>query len=84
MGSPETVHVFGPGNLWGTIDTDTWPLDSSRAEVLVQFEGRASMLVPLEALTRQDDGNYHLTLDSRACERRGEGGGQASFPSCCP
>jgi uncharacterized protein (TIGR02271 family) len=84
MGSPETVHVFGPGSLRGTIDTGTWPLDSSRAEVLVQFEGRASMLVPLEALTRQDDGSYHLTLDSLACERRGAGGGVSESPLVLP
>jgi uncharacterized protein (TIGR02271 family) len=84
MGSPEIVRVFGPGNLRGIIDTGTWPMDSSRAEVLVQFEGGASMLVRLEALTRQDDGSYHLTLDSLSCERRGADRGLSKSPLVLP
>jgi uncharacterized protein (TIGR02271 family) len=72
MLSPETVRVTGPGGLRGSIDTATWPLDGSRAEVLVQFEGWSSMLVPRDKLVRQDDGSYHLTLDSALLERSGE------------
>jgi uncharacterized protein (TIGR02271 family) len=78
VGSPEIVHIAGPGSLRGTIDTAAWPLDGSRAEVLVQFEGGASLLVPRQALARQDDGSYHLTLDLAAIERRGAGGGSES------
>jgi uncharacterized protein (TIGR02271 family) len=84
MASPETVRVTGPGSLRGTIDTAAWPLDSSRAEVLVHFEGGASMLVPLETLVRQDDGSYYLTLDSAASERRGTGGGVSGSPLLVP
>jgi uncharacterized protein (TIGR02271 family) len=74
MASAETVQVTGPGGLRGTIDTVAWPLDSSRAEVLIQFEGGTSMLVPRDTLARQDDGSYHLTLDSAIFEQRGAGG----------
>jgi uncharacterized protein (TIGR02271 family) len=84
MGAPETVCVMGPGSLRGTIDTATWPLDRSRGEVLVQFEGGASMLVPLEALTREDDGSYRLSLDALAVERRGAAGEMNEAPLVVP
>ena len=70
MASPETVRVTGPGSLRGIIDTAAWPLDSNRAQVLVQLEDGTSVLVPREALVRQEDGSYHLTLDSATFERR--------------
>jgi uncharacterized protein (TIGR02271 family) len=70
MTSPATIRVTGPGGLRGTIDPTLWPLDGSRAEVLVRLEGRAPVVVPLEALVRQDDGSYRLTLDLEAFERR--------------
>jgi uncharacterized protein (TIGR02271 family) len=66
------------------IDTAAWPLDSSRAEVLIQFEGGASMLVPLETVARQDDGSYRLTLDSAMFERRGAGGRVSGAPIVLP
>ena len=78
MTSPEMVRVTGPGGLRGTIDLAVWPLDGSRAEVLVQLEGAASMLVPLEALVRQDDGSYHMTLDPAAFERQRSTDGEPS------
>jgi uncharacterized protein (TIGR02271 family) len=84
MASPDIVHVSGPGSLRGTIDTAAWPLDGSRAEVLVHFEGGASLLVPRDALARQDDGSYHLALDSVACERSGAGGGVRDSPLVLP
>jgi len=84
MGSPEIIRVTGLGSLRGTIDTAAWPLDSSRGEVLVQFEDGTSMLVPLEALARQDDGSYRLTLDSTAFERRGAGSGGSDSPLVLP
>jgi uncharacterized protein (TIGR02271 family) len=59
-------------------------LDSSRTEVLVQFEGGASILVPLETLARQDDGSYRLTLDSAMIERRGAGGRVSGAPIVLP
>jgi uncharacterized protein (TIGR02271 family) len=85
MASPETVvRVTGPGNLRGTIDTGAWPLDSSRAEVLVQFEDEASVLVPRDALIRQDDGSYHLTFDSATSERRDAGNEVSDAPLVVP
>jgi uncharacterized protein (TIGR02271 family) len=70
MTPPGTVAVNGPAGLRGTIDTATWPLDGSRAQVLVQIEGGAPVIVPLEALVRQEDGSYQLTLDRAELERR--------------
>jgi uncharacterized protein (TIGR02271 family) len=81
MAAPETVRMTGPGNLRGTIDTAVWPLDNSRAEVLVQLEGGAAALVPLDALVRQDDGSYHLSLDSAAFEQRKAAGGARASDS---
>jgi uncharacterized protein (TIGR02271 family) len=68
MTPPATVRVTGPGDLRGTIETAEWPLDGSRAEVLIELEGGAPLLVPLEALVRQDDGSYRLTFDPAALE----------------
>ncbi len=83
MGAPEIIRVTGPGGLRGIIDTAAWPLDGSRAEVLVQFEGGTSMLVPRDALARQDDGSYHLTLDA-GFEQRGAGGSVSDSPLVLP
>jgi len=74
MASTEPVQVTGPGDRRGTIETAAWPSDGNRAEVLVRFEGGAPVLVPLEALTRQDDGSYRMTFNSAALEHpRGAG-----------
>jgi uncharacterized protein (TIGR02271 family) len=70
MSPPKIVRVTGPGNIRGTVDTAAWPLDGSRSEVLVEFERGAPVLVPLEALVREDDGTYRLTLDPAALEQR--------------
>jgi len=84
MASAETVHITGPGGLREMIDTDAWPLNSSRAKALVQFEGGVSMLVPLEMLARQDDGGYRLTLNSAMFERRGADGRVSGAPIALP
>jgi hypothetical protein len=84
MASAEPIQITGPGGLRGTIAAAAWPLDSRRAEVLVQFEGGASMLVPRKALARQDDGSYRLTLDSAMFERRGAGGRVSDAPIALP
>jgi uncharacterized protein (TIGR02271 family) len=69
MSSPETVYVTGPGSLRGTIDTAPWPLDRCQAQVVVQLDERTSVLVPREALVQQEDGSYHVILDSAMFER---------------
>jgi hypothetical protein len=57
MALPDTGHVTGPGSLRGTIDPAAWPLDSCQAQVLVQLDDGTSLLVPHEALVRQEDGH---------------------------
>jgi uncharacterized protein (TIGR02271 family) len=84
MASPEIVRVIGTGRLRGTVDTAAWPMDGSRAEVLVRIEGGTSVLVPLEALVRQDDGSYRLTMDPAACESSGAGGVASGSPLVLP
>lgn len=81
MTSPGIVPVTGPSGLRGSIDTAIYPLDGSRAEVLVQLESGGSVLVPLEALARQDNGSYRLTLDPAEFERRLNTAGKPSEPS---
>jgi hypothetical protein len=53
------ILVTGPGALRGTIDTTVWPLDESRADVLIQLDSGAQGLVPREALVPQDEGSYY-------------------------
>jgi uncharacterized protein (TIGR02271 family) len=85
MTPPATVRVTGPGDFRGTIDTAEWPLDGSRAEVLVELECGALMLVPLEELVRQDDGSYRLNFDPAALERpRGAGDKMQEPPLVLP
>jgi uncharacterized protein (TIGR02271 family) len=84
MASPETVRATGPGSLRGTIDTTTWPLDSSRAQVLVQLEDGTSRLVLREALAQQEDGSYHLILDPATLERRDARGEVRESPLVLP
>jgi uncharacterized protein (TIGR02271 family) len=81
MSPPETIRVTGPGDLHGTIDTAAWPLDGSRPEVLIEREGGAPVLVPLEALVRQEDGSYRLTFDLAALERPPDAGDKLREPS---
>jgi uncharacterized protein (TIGR02271 family) len=74
------IVVTGPGDFRGTIDATAWPLDGSRAKVLIQFDSGGQVLVPREALVLQNDGRYGLALDPAALERcsstSGESGGQ--------
>jgi len=64
-----SIVVTGPGDFRGTIDTTAWPLDGSRAKVLIQLDSGGQVLVPHEALVLQDDGRYGLALDPSALER---------------
>jgi uncharacterized protein (TIGR02271 family) len=85
MTPPATIHVTGPGGLRGTIDAAEWPLDGSRAEVLVELERGARMLVPLEVLVRQDDGSYRLNFDPAALEHPcGAGDERRQLPLVLP
>jgi uncharacterized protein (TIGR02271 family) len=62
MNPPATVRVTDPQGVHGTIDTAAWPLDGSRAEVLVSLEGGPQVLVPLQMLIRQDEGCYAVPM----------------------
>ena len=84
MASAQIVQITGPGSLRGSIDTAAWPLDSGLAQVLVQLEDGTSVLVPREALVQQEDGSYHLTLDSATFERRHAGGEVSASPLVWP
>jgi len=64
-----SIVVTGPGDFRGTIDTTAWPLDGSRAKVLIQLDSGGQILVPREALVLQGDGRYGLALDPSALER---------------
>jgi uncharacterized protein (TIGR02271 family) len=63
MTIPGVVMVTGKNGMRGTIDTTAWPLDGSKAEVLVQLESGQRVLVPREALIQQGEGHYALTMD---------------------
>ena len=85
MNQPAAVRVTDPQRVQGTIDTTAWPLDGSRAEVLVSLESGLQVLVPLEVLVRQEDGSYRLTVDSAAFERlRGAGAAPPEPPLVLP
>jgi uncharacterized protein (TIGR02271 family) len=76
----DIIVVIGPGGLRGTIDTTAWPLDGSRADVLVQLDSGGQVLVPREALVRQDDGRYGLARDPAELERRLSTSGEPGRP----
>jgi uncharacterized protein (TIGR02271 family) len=78
MTPPRVVTVTGAGGIRGRIDTTTWPLDGSQPEVSVQLDDGRQMLVPLEALHRQEDGSYVLHLDPTELEARQGTGGRGS------
>src|SRR5919197_3183603 len=66
MTAPGVVMVTSKDGVRGAIDTTAWPLDSSKAEVLVQIESGQQVLVPMEALIQQGEGHYALTMDLAA------------------
>jgi uncharacterized protein (TIGR02271 family) len=78
MTPARVVTVTGAHGLRGRIDTTTYPLDGSQPEVLVQLDDGRQVLVPLEALDRQEDGSYALHLDPAALEARQETGSPVS------
>jgi uncharacterized protein (TIGR02271 family) len=85
MNPPRAVRVMDPQGVHGTIDTTAWPLDGSRAEVLVQLESGQQVLVPLEVLVRQEDGSYRLTGDPAVWARQhGTGDARREPPLVLP
>jgi uncharacterized protein (TIGR02271 family) len=70
MNPPAVVRVTDPQGVHGTIDTTAWPLDGSRDEVLVSLESGQQVLVPVQALSRQEEGRYAVPMALRELERR--------------
>lgn len=70
MAQAHMVAVVGADGIRGTIDTALWPLDGSQSEVLVQLDDGRQVLVPLEALCRQGDGSYVVSLNTNELEHR--------------
>jgi uncharacterized protein (TIGR02271 family) len=70
MAQAHVVAVVGADGIRGTIDTASWPLDGSQSEVLVQLDDGRQVLVPLEALSRQGDGSYVVSLNTNELEHR--------------
>ena len=85
MTPTRVVTMTGAGGLRGRIDTATWPLDGSHAEVSVQLDDGWQMLVPLAALHHQEDGGDALHLDPAALEaRQGTSGPGGAGPLVAP
>jgi uncharacterized protein (TIGR02271 family) len=70
MTPARVVVVTEAGDVRGSIDTRSWPLDGSKPEVLVQLDDGRQILVPVTALYRQEDGSYVLRLDMAELERQ--------------
>lgn len=68
MTPARVVTVASADGVRGSIETASWPLDGSKPEVLVQLDDGRQVLVPLEALSRQEDGSYALRLDPAELE----------------
>jgi uncharacterized protein (TIGR02271 family) len=70
MNPPAVVRVTDPQGVHGTIDTAAWPLDGSRAEVLVSLEGGPQVWVPVQMLVREEEGRYAVPVVLADLERR--------------
>jgi len=64
------VAMVGADGVHGTINTTLWPLDGSKSEVLVQLADGRQVSVPFEALSRQGDGSYVVSLNASELEHR--------------
>src|SRR5688572_4711416 len=71
MNPPAAVTVTDPQGVHGTIDTAAWPLDGSRAEVLVSLESGQQVLVPLQMLIREEEGRYAVPMALADLKRAG-------------
>jgi uncharacterized protein (TIGR02271 family) len=80
MNPPTAVRVTDPEGVQGTIDTTAWPLDGSRAEVVVALESGRQVWVPLKALVRQDEGRYVVALALADLARLGRAAGDPREP----
>ena len=70
MNPPAAVTVTDPQGIHGTIDPTAWPLDGSRAAVLVSLESGQQVLVPVQMLIREEEGRYAVPMALAELERR--------------
>jgi uncharacterized protein (TIGR02271 family) len=70
MNPPAPVRVTDPQGVHGTIDVTAWPLDGSRAEVLVQLESGRQVSVPVQMLIPEAEGRYSIPMALAELERR--------------
>src|SRR4029450_12150972 len=70
MNPPTAVTVTDPQGVHGTIDPTAWPLDGSRAEVLVSLESGQQGLVAVHILIREEEGRYAVPTALADLERR--------------
>ena len=84
MTAPGVVMVTSKDGVRGAIDTTAWPLDGSKAEVLVQIESGQQVLVPMEALIQQGEGHYALTMDLAALAQQHGGRTSQQQPHVLP
>ena len=61
MASKGIVNVTGDRGIRGTVDTNEWPLDGSRREVLVCLEDGRKLMAPVGAFAPAG-GGYRLSL----------------------
>jgi uncharacterized protein (TIGR02271 family) len=80
MTPARVVVVTEAGDVHGSIETTSWPLDGSKPEALVQLDDGRRVFVPVAALRRQEDGRYVLSLDPAELERRQATAGEVSEP----
>jgi len=78
MTRARVVVVTEAGDIHGSIDTMSWPLDGSKPEVLVQLDNGRQVFVPVAALDRREDGGYVLRLETVELERRQAAGSEVS------
>jgi uncharacterized protein (TIGR02271 family) len=83
MNLPTAVTVTDPQGVHGTIDPTAWPLDGSRAEVLVSLESGQQVFVPVQMLIREAEGRYSLPMALAELERRA-GAGPRELPLVLP
>jgi uncharacterized protein (TIGR02271 family) len=79
MTRARVVVVTEAGDINGSIDTMSWPLDGSKPEVLVQLADGRQVFTPVAALRRQEDGSYVLNLDAAELEHRRATGGEVNM-----
>ena len=71
------MHIAGSSKVrdkdgvWGTVVSESLPLPSNAAQVVVQTERGQQVLVPTDILIQQPDGSYYLPLRLAELEHSG-------------